>query len=123
WRLHVSRQAAWVVEEATRLQAWDAAVGALGPGAGRFREFQCDLLRELFGNPFHPAAVSPHWLSWEGRVVPRLAQAIYDEGDFERLPVLGDALEDAGCREESVLAHCRQEGRHVRGCWVVDRLL
>jgi hypothetical protein len=123
WRLHVSRQAAWVVEEATRLQAWDAAVGTLSHGAGRFRGFQCDLLRELFGNPFHPVTVSPHWLAWEEGLVPGLAQAIYEEGAFERLPILADALEDAGCREESILVHCRQEGRHVRGCWVLDRLL
>ena len=52
-----------------------------------------------------------------------LAGAIYDERAFDRLPVLGDALEDAGCADAAILAHCRGPGEHVRGCWVVDLLL
>ena len=53
----------------------------------------------------------------------RLAQGIYDERAFDRLPVLGDALEDAGCHDDAVLGHCRQQGKqHVRGCWLGDLL-
>jgi hypothetical protein len=52
-----------------------------------------------------------------------LAQAIYDEGAFDRLPVLADALEETGCTNADILGHCRGPGPHVRGCWVVDLLL
>jgi hypothetical protein len=84
------------------------------------RKTQCDLLRDLFGNPFRPAALDPAVLDWGGGVVRRVAQAIYDERRFEDLPVLADALEDAGCADGRILAHCREAGGHVRGCWVVD---
>ena len=63
------------------------------------------------------------WLAWNGGTVPRIAQAIYAERAFDRLPVLADALEDAGCANADVLAHCRSGGEHVRGCWVIDLLL
>jgi hypothetical protein len=52
-----------------------------------------------------------------------LAQAIYDERAFEHLPVLADALEEAGCTDAAILGHCRQPGPHARGCWVVDLLV
>jgi hypothetical protein len=52
-----------------------------------------------------------------------LAQAIYDERAFDRLPILADALLDAGCDNEELLAHLRSEGPHVRGCWAVDLIL
>ncbi len=39
------------------------------------------------------------------------------------MPVLADALEDAGCADADILAHCRGHGPHVRGCWVVDLVL
>jgi hypothetical protein len=55
--------------------------------------------------------------------VPQIAQAIYTDRAFDRLPVLADALEDAGCADASILDHCRQPGEHVRGCWVLDLLL
>jgi hypothetical protein len=83
----------------------------------------CALVREIFGEPFRPAALDPAWRVWNGGDLPRLAQAIYDERAFDRLPILADALEDAGCAEERILAHCRRSAEHVRGCWVVDLLL
>jgi hypothetical protein len=52
-----------------------------------------------------------------------MAQAIYNERGFDRLPILGDALEDAGCTDRDILDHCRGPGPHVRGCWAVDLLL
>jgi hypothetical protein len=55
--------------------------------------------------------------------VLKLSRAIYDDRAFDRLPVLADALEDAGCTDRTILAHCRSGGEHVRGCWVVDLLL
>jgi hypothetical protein len=115
--------------------AWTAAIeaGRTARGvAGRIGEwaaaaetkFQCDLLREVFRNPFRPAAVDPAWLAWEGGTIPRLAEAVYEGRTFDQLPILGDALEEAGCTDAEVLAHCRQQpGAHVRGCWVLDLLL
>ena len=67
--------------------------------------------------------LDPAWLAWNDGTVRRLAAAIYEERAFARLPVLGDALEEAGCRDEGVLTHCREPGPHVRGCWLVDLLL
>ncbi len=52
-----------------------------------------------------------------------LARSIYDDRAFDRLPVLADALEDAGCTDAAILDHCRGPGPHVRGCWVVDLIL
>ncbi|HEX4610413.1 MAG TPA: hypothetical protein VH092_19640 [Urbifossiella sp.] len=78
------------------------------------------ILRCVFGNPFRPIAVGP---SWRTSAVVALAVGIYAERAFDRLPVLADALEDAGCGDEEVLAHCRGAGPHVRGCWVVDLVL
>lgn len=84
---------------------------------------QVAVLRCIFGNPFRPVTVSPAWLRWNDATVPKIAQSIYDDRRFEDLPILADALEDAGCDNEDILAHCRSEGPHVRGCWVVDLLL
>jgi hypothetical protein len=84
---------------------------------------QIALLRDLFGNPFRPISINPAWASWNGGTVPRMAQTIYHDRTFDRLPILADALEEAGCSEPTILAHCRSEGPHVRGCWVVDLIL
>jgi hypothetical protein len=79
------------------------------------------LLREVV--PFRRRVVDPQWLRWNGKCVGRLALGIADELRFDDLPVLGDALEDAGCQDEELLEHCRRTGGHTRGCWVVDILL
>jgi hypothetical protein len=84
------------------------------------RRAQADLVRDVFGNPFRPARVDP---SWRSRDVRALAQTIYDEGAFDRLGILADALEDAGCTSADVLEHLRGPGPHTRGCWIVDLLL
>jgi hypothetical protein len=78
---------------------------------------------DVFGNPFRPVVVDPPWLTWNDAAVRKLAQFIYDERRFADLPILADALEDAGCSDADILAHCRGGGEHVRGCWVVDLLL
>jgi hypothetical protein len=83
-------------------------------------EFFCQVLRDLFGNPFRPVVIDP---ALQTANAMSLAQAIYDERAFERMPILADALEDAGCTDASILEHCRSRGEHVRGCWVVDLLL
>jgi hypothetical protein len=90
----------------------------------------CDLVREILGNPFRRMVVEPAWLTDSVR---HLALAIYECHSFEDMPILADALEDAGCRQPALLDHCRlppapvREGSepvgHVRGCWVLDLLL
>jgi hypothetical protein len=81
------------------------------------------LLRDLFGDPFRPVRVQPAWRAWNGGTLVRMARAIYDERRFGDLPVLADALEEAGCADDAILAHCRGGVEHARGCWVVDQLL
>ena len=93
----------------------------------RERLAECQLLQEVFGNPFRPVTASP---SWRSPQVVALAQAAYDNRslpagtlDPARLAVLADALEDAGCTDADLLAHLRGPGPHVRGCWAVDLVL
>ncbi len=78
------------------------------------------LLRDIFGNPYRSVAVEPAWLTSD---VLLLARGIYAEKAFDRMPILADALQDAGCDNPDVLNHCRGDGPHVRGCWVVDLVL
>jgi hypothetical protein len=80
----------------------------------------CRLLREIFGNPFRPVILDPRWLT---SAVVDSATAIYNHRAFDRMPILGGALLDAGCDNEEIIAHCRSEATHVRGCWVVDLIL
>jgi hypothetical protein len=81
-----------------------------------------EIIREAIGNPFSPA-VAPEWLAWNDGTVAKLARGIHEERAFDRVPILADALQDAGCADASILTHCRGPGRHIRGCWVIDRLL
>ncbi|MBX9584052.1 MAG: hypothetical protein K2X87_27445 [Gemmataceae bacterium] len=81
---------------------------------------QTALLRDGIGNPFRPVAIDPDWLT---STVVALAAGIYADRAFDRPPVLADALEDAGCGHADILAHCRGDGPHARGCWVVDMIL
>ncbi|MDB5309893.1 MAG: hypothetical protein JWO38_4095 [Gemmataceae bacterium] len=78
------------------------------------------LLRDVVGNPFRPVTLSPCWLT---ATVTSLARQIYESWDFSPMPILADALQDAGCDSADVLMHCRVPGPHVRGCWVVDWVL
>jgi hypothetical protein len=85
---------------------------------------QCDFLRDIFGpSPFRRVTVDPSWLLWNGGTIARLAEAIYEDRAYDRLPILADALEEAGCTDADILGHCRGGGNHVRGCWPVDLLL
>jgi hypothetical protein len=82
-----------------------------------------DLIRCIFGNPFRPVAIDEDWLTTRGGAVTGMARAIYEDRAFGRLPVLSDALEEAGCPERAILDHCRDGKAHTRGCWAVDALL
>lgn len=71
----------------------------------------------------HPVALRPSWLRRNGGIVLKMAQSIYADQSFADLPILADALEEAGCDNAVILNHCRQPAEHTRGCWVLDLLL
>lgn len=81
--------------------------------------FAASYLRCIF-NPFHPNTLDSSWMSTP---VVSLARQMYESGDFSAMPILADALQDAGCQDEAILSHCRGDGPHVRGCFVVDACL
>jgi len=81
---------------------------------------QANLLREIFGNPFRLVRLDP---AWRTANAVALGEAVYAARAFGRLPALADALGRAGCTNPEILAHCRQLGEHVRGCWALDLLL
>jgi hypothetical protein len=111
WLGHDPRQA--LHSAVQQRQAEDAATAkAVTAGA----------LREILGNPMRPVALRHAWLFANGGVARRLVEAALTEQDYGVLPVLADALEDAGCAEPAILDHCRQARPHARGCWVVDLL-
>jgi hypothetical protein len=85
-----------------------------------FAKVKADIVRCVFGNPFRPVAFAPDWRT---DTALGLARAIHEDHAFDRLPILADALEDAGCTDADVLGHCRGGGPHARGCWVVDLVL
>jgi hypothetical protein len=87
------------------------------------RQKQAEILRDITGNPFRPVVMNATWLVWNDCTVQRMAQQIYDERAWDQMPILADALQDAGCDDGDILDHCRSDGPHVRGCWVVDALL
>jgi hypothetical protein len=85
------------------------------------RAAQADLLRDIFGNPFRPVSFAPKWRT---EAAVGIASQMYDSREFGNMPILADALEDAGCADVAILSHCRDpHGVHVRGCWVVDLVL
>lgn len=85
---------------------------------------RCDLIRELCGNPFHRIVVDPNWANWNAGSVGKLARMIYDKERFADMPILADALADAGCDEGQLVEHLRrQPGNHIPGCWALDWLL
>lgn len=84
-------------------------------------QFQCAVLRDLF--PHRPLRLPGELLAWQGGELVRLAEGIYREKRWVDLPILGDALEEAGCEVLALLEHARGGGPHYRGCWLVDALL
>lgn len=84
---------------------------------------QAHLLRDIFGQPGKNPRLDPCWLLWNGGTIVLLARTMYEERCFEAMPILGDALEEAGCNNAGLLEHCRNGRDHVRGCWVLDLIL
>jgi hypothetical protein len=119
----------WAPDAAANLAYAEVAWQALGRGLRqvpaetkqRIREEQANLLRCVIGpTPYRPVTALSSWFKPE---VIALAQTIYDERAFTRLPELADALAAAGCTEAEVLEHLRSKGPHARGCWAVDAIL
>jgi hypothetical protein len=131
----LKRAAIAVAAEAVGKVLQAAGLGAFDAGFNLVRAAEDHVsalwLRCLFGNPFRPAPPLPAAvLAWNDGTVRRLAEGIYEERrlpagtlDGARLAILADALLDAGCDDEAMMAHCRRPGPHVRGCWVVDAIL
>jgi hypothetical protein len=87
------------------------------------RKVQCDAIREIFGQFHWNVKILPTWLQWNEGICVTLAKVIRRQGRFENMPILADALEEAGCNNPAILNHCRQTADHVRGCWVLDLIL
>jgi hypothetical protein len=132
--------------DVTREESYDAvlrmAVGRAANLAGKAgrnpqqeQAFQCELLRDIMGNPFRPRpGVDPAWLSWGKGWLPwgkgkvqELSETFYEqlrlENRFDSLQLVAEALQAAGCADADILDHCRGPGSHARGCWVLDALL
>jgi hypothetical protein len=85
------------------------------------QDIQVALLRDIFGNPFRPVCFDAEWRT---STAVALAQQMYESRDFSTMPILADALQDAGCENPDILNHCRDPKQvHVRGCWIVDAIL
>ncbi len=111
--------------------AAEAAISARGDEAASAtpahdpdeRRAQADVLREIMGDPSRPVALDRAVLAWNDGTVARLAEAIHTRASYEDMPLLHDALLDAGCDDDNILTHCRTAEGHVKGCWVLDLLL
>jgi hypothetical protein len=102
-----------------------AEIQRLGHGSWRAQEARLlNLLRDVCGPlPFRDVPIEPAWVSANDRAAERLVRTIYEEREWRLMPLLCDALEDAGCCDQDILTHGRSAGPHTRGCWLVDRLL
>ena len=100
--------------------ARSAGNGQQSLDVGQEQVIQAGMLRDVFCNPFRLHSIDPVFRT---STVVGIAQEIYEDRAFDRLPALADTLQDAGCENEDILNHCRSDGQHVRGCWVVDLIL
>ena len=114
----------WLVEHAlyenssTDMICFDLAMVSIGSNR---LDFLPALIRDIFGpNPEEPVIFDPNWLTSD---VVAMARGMFETNDFSAMPILADALQDAGCENEAILNHCRGDGPHVRGNWVVSGIL
>ena len=95
--------------------------GLLWTGLRPMRQIAVGFVRDIYGNPFRPVSFSPQWRT---STAVLLAEEMYATRNFSAMPILADALQDAGCDNDDILSHCRDTSlAHVRGCWVVDLVL
>jgi hypothetical protein len=83
---------------------------------------QCEIIQDVTGNPFRASALNPSWLLWNSGTIIGIVESIVHQGSFVEMPVLADALEDAGCDDRGILDHCTKPRDHVVGCWVLELL-
>jgi hypothetical protein len=114
---------AWNAAEAMAYAARSARDAAGQSDWADARKVQADLLRDLAHAPKPLPAIKRAWRAWNNGSVPKLAWAIYTDHSFGDLPVLADALEEAGCDNADLLGHCRSPLPHARGCWALDAVL
>jgi hypothetical protein len=107
--LDASHHAAWAVPASPRSDE---------------RRAQAALLRDIIDISRRPSTdIRTDLLAWREGCLLKLAREIYEDYHFDRLPLLADALEDAGCTDAEMLDHLRGAGPHVRGCWALDLVL
>jgi hypothetical protein len=132
WRTHTPHKAAYNAACSDALKAALDSVGhaQLATNSSMALAAQAALLRDIVGNPFRPIFLDSSWITWQDRLIRRLAEAAYHERhlpsghlDPDRLAVLADALEEAGCDSQDLPRHLRGPGSHFRGCWALDCLL
>jgi hypothetical protein len=85
-----------------------------------YQKLLASSLREQLGNPYRKLMIHDEWRT---ETVLALSRGITAERAFDRLPILADALEEAGCQDHALLNHARSAAHHFAGCWVVDRIL
>ena len=128
-RLDAARAAANVARKGDALtvaqQIWSLVQSALENDSDvkSFRQNASDALRDIVGNPFREPCIESHSLRWHNCTVSKLALTIYEEQRFDLLPILSDALQEAGCTDRELLEHCFSKKPHVHGCWLIDLLL
>jgi hypothetical protein len=111
----IANGVAEAIQESSLVLSW------LGfPDPNEVKALQSEVIRCLFGNPFRPVTFSPEWRT---DTALTLARQMYESPDFGAMPILADALQDAGCEDAAILEHCRGGEPHCRGCWVVDLIL
>jgi len=119
WHTEIAAFAAWNPSVANiAFVAANAARVATDPTAERLA--QCALLRDLFDPLYWPRTIDPLWRT---PLVLSMGRSIYDEHSFGDLPILADALEEAGCENADLLSHLRGRGPHARGCWALALVL
>jgi hypothetical protein len=109
-------------ESAAAAVGWEAGNGPVFFAAKEAeRARQVELVRDMFGNPFRPVKFKPAWRTTDAML---LAHGVYEERAFDRMPILADALQEAGCESDELLGHLRDpHAVHVRGCWALDLVL
>jgi hypothetical protein len=115
--LGLTHQDAWAAAQATAAHVPNFAQDQ---ERGDVERSLCQLLRDIFGNPFRPVTFYP---DWRADNVLALAIGIYQVGAFGLMPILADAFQNAACQDDRILTHCRGPGPHALGCWVVDLVL
>jgi hypothetical protein len=122
WSVPVSHWAALTHLTPSHVELLRSEAASYSPDGLAERSYQTQLLRDIFGprGRVPPSLVAP---AWRTSTVVALARGMYESRDFSAMPILADALQDAGCDNDDILSHCRGPGPHVRGCWVIDLVL